>query len=149
VSGPEVQALLAQIREATAAARETAAEVQAERLALARRTAEHEERRAAAARDGELGPDWRVLQQRIDAGRTTLADVLTGRDGSPEAGRVLDGAMERLVELRGELQEAERTSDPAAPESPAAVLRRTAEAADELRRSVARIRARDGSDGPA
>ncbi|MCC2309385.1 hypothetical protein [Cellulomonas chengniuliangii] len=41
--------------------------------------------RAEAARRGELGPDWRTVQQRIDAGRTSLEAVFGGEDESPAA----------------------------------------------------------------
>lgn len=61
---------------------------------------EAEELRAAQARSGELGPDWRVVQGRIDLGRTTLEAVFSGEDGSPEAERLRSVAQRNLEELR-------------------------------------------------
>lgn len=54
-------------------------------------------RHAQAAREGALGPDWRRVQARIDAGRTTEADVFGGRDTSPEA-QALVAAAQRNVQ---------------------------------------------------
>jgi hypothetical protein len=54
------------------------------------RDAEATARREEAARRGDLGPEWQRVQRRIDAGRTTLADVFTGQDTSPEARRIAE-----------------------------------------------------------
>lgn len=54
----------------------------------ARDDAERDEHRAAAARAGQLGPDWRAVQRRIDAGETSLAEVFGGGDESPAAVRL-------------------------------------------------------------
>lgn len=43
------------------------------------------ERREEAARRGELGEDWKKIQERIDKGETTLSDVFSGKDNSDEA----------------------------------------------------------------
>ncbi len=61
--------------------------------------AERAAAREAAARRGDLGPGTRELQGRVDAGLTTWAAVLDGRDRSVaahEARRHVEG---RLVEL--------------------------------------------------
>ncbi len=55
-----------------------------------REDAAREEQRAEAARSGELGRDWRDVQRRIDAGRTSLAAVFGGEDGSTAAVRLRD-----------------------------------------------------------
>ena len=55
---------------------------------VARDDAERDERRAAAARAGQLGADWRAVQLRIDAGQTSLAEVFGGGDESPAAVRL-------------------------------------------------------------
>jgi hypothetical protein len=55
---------------------------------VAREDAERDEHRAAAARSGELGRDWRQVQRRIDTGQTSLAEVFLGRDASPAAVRL-------------------------------------------------------------
>ena len=44
-----------------------------------------DEARAEKARAGELGPRWQEIQKRIDQGKTTLSDVFSGNDDSPEA----------------------------------------------------------------
>lgn len=63
----------------------------------------HDSAVAAANRAGERGPDWQTLQRRIDAGETTLADILGGRDDSPEALRVRAVAHARMVTLSDDL----------------------------------------------
>jgi hypothetical protein len=145
---PDLRALVRQIREATDAAVAAGAEVEAERQALARTREAEDQRRAEAARAGELGPDWRVLQRRIDNGSTSMAAIMTGHDDSPEAGRVLDGAMARLVRFRDEVERARVEGDSDDPDSAAAAFARTEAAAERIRASVARIRARDGGPDP-
>jgi hypothetical protein len=58
--------------------------------------------RAQDARSGALGKDWQAIQARIDSGETTLADVFTGRDGSPEAGRLVQLSRDNLATLAEE-----------------------------------------------
>jgi len=55
---------------------------------VARDDAQRDEDRAAAARAGRLGPDWRAVQHRIDTGQTSLAEVFGGGDESPAAVRL-------------------------------------------------------------
>lgn len=64
------------------------AETRRDEERVARQDAPREAARAAAARRGELGRDWQEVQSRIDSGRTTLAAVFTGADGSPAAVRL-------------------------------------------------------------
>jgi hypothetical protein len=64
------------------------AETQRDAERVAREDAEREAVRAAAARRGELGPDWREVQARIDDGQTSLAAVFGGEDRSPAAVRL-------------------------------------------------------------
>ncbi|MGQ0625132.1 MAG: hypothetical protein ACT4PP_10865 [Sporichthyaceae bacterium] len=47
-----------------------------------------EAKRAERARAGELGPEQRRLQERIDLGETSWGAVLSGADTSPEAATV-------------------------------------------------------------
>lgn len=58
--------------------------------------------RADDARSGVLGKDWQAIQSRIDSGETTLADVFTGRDGSPEANRLVQLSRDNLAKLAEE-----------------------------------------------
>ncbi|GIG37641.1 hypothetical protein [Cellulomonas pakistanensis] len=62
-------------------------------------------RRAEAARSGSLGPDWQRVQQRIDGGRTTLSDVFSGTDTSPEAQRLVGRSRAVLTEARADAQD--------------------------------------------
>jgi hypothetical protein len=64
-----------------------------------REDAERDEQRAEAARSGALGPDWQDVQQRIDAGQTTLRDVFSGRDQTPAAVRLLTQSQANLTGL--------------------------------------------------
>ena len=61
------------------------------------------ERRAEAARSGELGRDWQEIQRRVDAGQTTVAAVFTGADDSPEARRLVALSQRNLAEARDHL----------------------------------------------
>jgi hypothetical protein len=70
---------------------------------VARDYAALEERRAPAARRGDLGPDWQEVQARIDAGRTTVAAVFGGADESPAAARLRERSRSRLQALPDEL----------------------------------------------
>ncbi|WP_182112014.1 MULTISPECIES: hypothetical protein [unclassified Actinotalea] len=154
---PDVTALLADLRAATASVRAVAAQQEQERQAFAAQTARQEEERAKAARAGELGPDWRTLQQRIDLGQTSLAAILAGADEHPAAQRVLDHAMDRMVEIREEIVTALAQDDAVDPrrERPAGadeVVSAAADAqaaADEIARTLARLRERAVEDGGA
>ncbi|MCW2792825.1 MAG: hypothetical protein JWO76_1923 [Nocardioides sp.] len=64
-----------------------------------------QERRAEAARAGELGRDWQDVQRRVDAGQTTLTAVFTGEDDSPEARRLVALSQRNLAEAREQLPE--------------------------------------------
>jgi hypothetical protein len=66
--------------------------------------ADFEANRAEEARAGRLGPDWQAVQRRIDDGQTTLADVFAGRDGSPEATRLLGLSRQNLSQLAVDLE---------------------------------------------
>lgn len=67
-----------------------------------REMAARQEARADEARSGRLGPDWQAVQRRIDAGRTTLADVFGGRDDSPDAQRLAARSRETIQRLTEE-----------------------------------------------
>ncbi|MPV49050.1 MULTISPECIES: hypothetical protein [unclassified Pseudactinotalea] len=97
--------LLADMRAATSQLRESAAEIQRDREEMARKNAGKDAEYAQKARDGEFGADWRTLQQRIDAGMTTLADVLSGTDETPLAARIRDEGAQRLAAVTMGLRE--------------------------------------------
>jgi hypothetical protein len=92
------------------------------------RDAEATARREEAARRGDLGPDWQRVQRRIDTGRTTLADVFTGQDDSPEARRLAERSRETL---RGA-----RTAAEDDPQGPSADLLRDLDAVRARLRQV-------------
>lgn len=80
--------------------REESAALEAQRATRAAAFAEADEKRADAARKGELGPEWRTIQQRIDTGRTSVADVFSGTDTSPEANALRGMSRRNLDRLR-------------------------------------------------
>jgi len=91
----------------TSAAHDLVAELDAERTELRARTAvarsrgaNREKEIATARRDGRLGRDWQVLQQRIDMRHTTVSDILNGLDHSEEARAVRRTAGKTLARVR-------------------------------------------------
>lgn len=80
----EVRVAAGESRSDTAALRRQAEQAlmrfQSERARLQADQAEHQHGVARAARAGELGPARREVQQRIDLGRTTWRDVMSGQD---------------------------------------------------------------------
>lgn len=91
-----IEAVLAEMRQAIA---EIDAETREVNDALAEQQkadAAEEEDIAAARRKGEHGRDWQTVQQNIDLGRTTLDDVITGVDHTPEA-EAIRRAMQKLL----------------------------------------------------
>ena len=58
---------------------------------------ESTEKREEAARRGELGEDWRKIQERIDSGETTLRDVFSGKDTSDAAAALRQTAQRNIT----------------------------------------------------
>jgi hypothetical protein len=81
------------------------AETRRDAARVAREDVARDAARESAARRGELGRDWREVQARIDAGRTTLAAVFGGSDDSPAAARLRDRSRAAIesMELPGDL----------------------------------------------
>jgi hypothetical protein len=79
----------------------TALRAQAEDDALA----EADRDRAERARSGELGPEWRIVQGRIDLGQTTVEAVFSGEDASLEAEALRQTSRRNLTALRETLAE--------------------------------------------
>lgn len=71
------------------------------------RDAERTAQLAAAARRGELGPEWRTVQTRVDRGETTLHDVFTGQDSSPAAAALARRSRENVAALAATAREDE------------------------------------------
>ncbi len=82
-------------------------EIEIDDMVTAAEDAAFDEQRAEAARRGELGPEWQKIQQRIDLGTTTLDDVFSGRDDSPEAIALLAKSRATLQETVRDIQEAD------------------------------------------
>lgn len=63
---------------------------------------------ADAARRGEYGDDWRIVQRRIDKEETTLDAVLMGEDKSPEAQHIRETSEERMSTFEDELDDEDK-----------------------------------------
>ena len=111
----ELQAMLEQVRLATADVRTATLE---QREARAKDQEEHKDtdkELASKRRSGEEGRDWQVLQQRIDMKQTTMSDILAGMDTSEEARRVRNLIQrEVLPRLRSQFADAMGADDMAA-----------------------------------
>lgn len=66
-----------------------------------------DDKRAERARSGELGPEWKKLQARIDSGQTSLEQVFSGEDTSHEAQEVRRIAQRNLTAMREAWQQAQ------------------------------------------
>lgn len=73
---------------------------------------------AEAAREGKFGKDRQKVQERIDAGQTTISDVVLGLDETPEgqtvhkqteeAGKVMGEFIKQIFEEEEDSQETRR-----------------------------------------
>lgn len=80
-----------------------------------RDNAEHRRERAEAARNGELGEDWKKIQERIDKGETTLTDVFSGKDTSEAADALRQTSQQNIARAMQQARdeaEAEDEEDP-------------------------------------
>jgi hypothetical protein len=64
-----------------------------------------DEELAAAARAGDLGEDWKAIQKRIDAGKTTVESVFNGSDDSAEAKALRAMSQKNMARLREQWDE--------------------------------------------
>lgn len=94
-----------------------------------------DDQRAQAARDGELGADWKTVQRRIDSGETTLMAVFSGADESDAATRLRQLSEHNLSLLREELLAEEDEED--TEDLPAAQLHETFAESQRLHRRFA------------
>jgi len=79
------------------------ADTQRDAERVRRQDADRAEQRAAAARSGDLGPDWQQVQRRIDSGQTTLQDVFGGGDETPAAVRLRERSRATIEAMEIEL----------------------------------------------
>lgn len=91
--------------------------------------------RGDAAREGRMGPEWQAVQRRVDAGATTLLDVFSGRDESPDARRLREMSRANLSALRDTM-----------PDSLTAEVADSDEAFDRMRERVAAAPPREDDD---
>ncbi|OJU41095.1 MAG: hypothetical protein BGN97_17205 [Microbacterium sp. 69-10] len=97
--------------------KEQSAALEVDRAANAAVFAASERKRAEAARSGELGPEWRIIQRRIDAEETTFGDVFSGADTSREAEALRSTARRNLAQLRASWEDpGEENDDTGRPE---------------------------------
>jgi len=82
---PTFRDLIEQARAATAQMAEATREQREARHAFESEYADVQKKIEARRRNGDMGRDWQVLQQRIDLNQTTFADILNGVDTSSEA----------------------------------------------------------------
>jgi len=87
-------------------------EINKQREQNQRDNAEPRQRRAEAARRGELGEDWKTIQERIDNGETTLEDVFSGKDTSEAAETIRKTAQQNVTKVMQQArQEAEENDE--------------------------------------
>ncbi|MCL2455437.1 MAG: hypothetical protein FWD18_09120 [Micrococcales bacterium] len=103
-----------------------------------------EEERARAARAGELGPEWRTVQRRIDGGQTTLGDVFSGADESAAARALRELSRRNLASLREvwlkQDEDAEKKGSDADPSPAAKVSGAAAESHRHFEEAMQRVR---------
>ncbi len=96
--------------------------------------ADEDEERARLARQGELGPQWQRLQQRIDLGETSVSDILRGHDDSVDAEQVMTDARRRAEEMGAELRARDEQGEVPVLQAERSEMAELSAALDELRR---------------
>ena len=99
---------------------------------------EGDRRREEAARRGELGEDWKKIQERIDNGETTLSDVFSGKDTS-DAAAALRGTARRNITKA--MQQARQQADDNDEDDPfAAIQSDLASLSEDIERRIRHLR---------
>ncbi|MBS1906300.1 MAG: hypothetical protein JST33_06955 [Actinobacteria bacterium] len=93
---------------------------------------------AAAARKGVYGPEWQILQDRIDLGLTTRAAVLSGEDDSVQARAVREAGQRNSEALVASLRAGLPKGGPHDPVAELRALQQTT--AERSARLTARLR---------
>lgn len=130
----EAREALATIREQIAQVRQANERTRTDHAAYQESVRQADEDRARAARNGELGPEWRRIQVRMDAGQTNLGRVFAGQDDSPEAQVLLRRVVERSAGMREQLEEYLEES-----EAPDPVFAENRRVAGELQAAMERL----------
>lgn len=110
----DIESILAEIRAATEEIRGQTRDVEAEFEAEKEKSRDEDDALAEARRKGQHGRDWQLVQQKIDMGRTTMDDVVSGVDLSDEARAIRREMQKTLPAARAQFAaeaEAEETED--------------------------------------
>ena len=100
------------LNEILASVREMNAQVQKELAEEEKADRERYEKYEETARRGELGEDWKKIQERIDKGETTLSDVFSGKDTSEAADSLRQTAQRNITRAMQQVrQEAEENDE--------------------------------------
>jgi hypothetical protein len=116
------------IEELMRSLRDVSESITRERQQDERDNAEHRRERAEAARNGELGADWKEIQERIDKGETTLSDVFSGKDTSEAADALRQTAQQNIARA---MQQAREEAEEQDEEDPFAALQESLAAMSE------------------
>ncbi len=116
------------IEELMRSLRDVSESITRERQQDERDNAEHRQERAEAARNGELGADWKEIQERIDKGETTLSDVFSGKDTSEAADALRQTAQQNIARA---MQQAREEAEEQDEEDPFAALQESLAAMSE------------------
>lgn len=116
------------IEELMRSLRDVSESITRERQHDERDNAEHRQERAEAARNGELGADWKEIQERIDKGETTLSDVFSGKDTSEAADALRQTAQQNIARA---MQQAREEAEEQDEEDPFAALQESLAAMSE------------------
>lgn len=102
---------LSRFEEAMRALQDLSEHFDRQREADAQNNAESREKRAEAARRGEMGEDWRKIQERIDNGETTLRAVFSGEDTSDAAASLRQTAQRNITKAMQQAREEAEEED--------------------------------------
>ena len=122
------QGYFTRIEELMRSLRDVSESITRERQQDERDNAEHRQERAEAARNGELGADWKEIQERIDKGETTLSDVFSGKDTSDAADALRQTAQQNIARA---MQQAREEAEEQDEEDPFAALQESLAAMSE------------------
>ncbi|WP_048728865.1 hypothetical protein [Kytococcus sedentarius] len=106
---------LSHFEEAMRSLQELSENFDRQREADAQNNAKSREKRAEAARRGEMGEDWRKIQERIDNGETTLRAVFSGEDTSDAAASLRRTAQRNITKAMQQTRQDAEDNDEECP----------------------------------
>jgi hypothetical protein len=98
------EAIRARMSERIDRLQEISQQVEAQNTQLEQQLSLDMQAHAKAARNGELGTDWQLVQQRIDMHQTSFEDVFSGEDDSPQAQRIRQQSQNGISRMREEIK---------------------------------------------